>query len=113
MGKKEKEKKERPLDKMTTKDLRELALSIGGITGVHGLNKGELIAAIREARGEAAPKAGSKAATKAAKAVPVRELKAKLVTMRATKQELATAGDKKKVEIMRRKINRLKRQTRG
>jgi len=36
MAKKEKpEKKERPLDKMTAKELREIALKIPEITGVH------------------------------------------------------------------------------
>ncbi len=107
MGKKEmKEKKERPLDKMTAKELRELAISTGKVTGAHGMNKEELIAAIREARGEAAPK------TKAAKTVPVRELKAKMRELRAKKQEVAATGDKKRVDILRRKISRLKKQTR-
>ena len=43
MGSKEKETKEKPLDKMTIKDLKELALTISEITGVHGMNKAELI----------------------------------------------------------------------
>ena len=44
MGKqKEKEKKEKPLDKMTAKELRELALTLEGIVGVHAMNKNELI----------------------------------------------------------------------
>ena len=30
---------EKPLEKMTAKELRELALSIGGIVGVHGMKK--------------------------------------------------------------------------
>lgn len=108
MGKKEmKEKKERPLDKMTAKELRELALSVGGITGVHGMNKEELIAAIREARGEPAPE------TKAVKSVPVRELKAKMRELRAKKLELAAAGERQKVDILRRRISRLKKKTRG
>ena len=52
MGKKEKaEKKEKPLEKMTAKELRELALSLGSITGVHGMNKEEILAAVKEARG--------------------------------------------------------------
>ena len=46
-GKKEKEKKEKPLDKMTAKELRELAMSTGSVQGVHGMNKAELIAAIK------------------------------------------------------------------
>jgi len=107
MGKKEmKEKKERPLDKMTAKELREFALSTGGIVGVHGMNKEELIGAIREAKGEAAPE------VKQAKSVPVRDLKAKMKELRAKKQEMAAAGDKKRADILRRKISRLKKRTR-
>ena len=52
MGKKkEKEKKEKPLAKMTAKELRELALTLEGIVGVHAMNKNELIAAVKEAKG--------------------------------------------------------------
>ena len=52
MGKKEKkEKKEKPLDRMTAKELREIALTISEITGVHGMNKTELLANIKKARG--------------------------------------------------------------
>jgi len=42
MGKKErKDKKEKPLDKMTATELRKHALELGEITGVHGMNKEE------------------------------------------------------------------------
>ena len=52
MAKKEKkEKKEKPLDRMTAKELREHALTLGEIVGVHGMNKEELIAAIKEIKG--------------------------------------------------------------
>ena len=47
----EKEKKEKPLDKMTVKKLREIAKEIPEITGVHGMNKDELLAAIEKAKG--------------------------------------------------------------
>ena len=47
MGKKkEQAEKEKPLDKMTAKELRDMALGIEGIAGVHAMNKSELIAAI-------------------------------------------------------------------
>jgi hypothetical protein len=45
------EKKEKPLEKMTAKELREIALEIPEIEGVHAMKKEELLAAIREARG--------------------------------------------------------------
>ncbi len=45
------EKKEKPLEKMTAKELREIALEIPEIEGVHAMKKEELLAAISEARG--------------------------------------------------------------
>ncbi|MBW2591236.1 MAG: Rho termination factor N-terminal domain-containing protein [Deltaproteobacteria bacterium] len=47
----EKETKEKPLDKMTVKDLREIAKEIPEITGVHGMNKAELLDAIEKVKG--------------------------------------------------------------
>ena len=53
MAKKEKkEKKEKPLDRMTAKELREMALGMEGIVGVHAMNKSELVAAIKQAKGD-------------------------------------------------------------
>ena len=52
MAKKErKEKKEKPLDKMTATELRKYALDLGEISGVHGMNKEELLSAIKEVKG--------------------------------------------------------------
>jgi len=47
----EKETKEKPLDKMTVKKLREIAKEIPEITGVHGMNKDELLDAVEKAKG--------------------------------------------------------------
>ncbi len=44
------EKKEKPLEKMTAKELREVALEIPEIEGVHAMKKEDLLAAIRKAR---------------------------------------------------------------
>ena len=52
MGKKEKlDKKEKPLDRMTAKELRAIALETPEISGVHGMNKTELLAEIKKSRG--------------------------------------------------------------
>jgi hypothetical protein len=51
MEKTEKEKKEKPLEKYTAKELREMALGLPGVHGVHAMKKEELIAAIRKAKG--------------------------------------------------------------
>ncbi len=107
MAKKErKDKKEKPLDKMTATELRKYALDMGEIDGVHGMNKEELLRAIKAAK-------GIKDEGKAAKTVNVRELKEKAQAARAKKLEAIAAGEpSKKVDILRKKANRLKKRTR-
>ncbi len=51
MGNTKKAAKEKPLEKMTAKELRELAKDIPEMSGVHGMNKPELISAIKKSRG--------------------------------------------------------------
>ncbi len=106
MAKKErKEKKEKPLEKMTATELRKYALDLGELSGVHGMNKEELISAIKEVK-------GIKDEGKAVKAVNVRELKEKAAAARTKKLEAIAAGEpKKKIDILRKKANRLKKQT--
>lgn len=105
MGKKEKEKKEKPLDRMTAKELREVALEIPEITGVHGMNKPELLAAIKKARGieEDAVKQSD---------VSVREIKQKIQELKTLKAQANESKDKDKARILRRRISRLKKKTR-
>jgi len=106
MAKKErKEKKEKPLEKMTATELRKYALDLGEISGVHGMNKEELIAAVKEVK-------GIKDEGKAVKAVNVRELKEKGQELRAKKLEAIAAGaSRKEINVLRKKANRLKKKT--
>jgi hypothetical protein len=108
MAKKErKEKKEKPLDKMTATELRKYALELGEITGVHGMNKEELLAAVKKVKGIV------EEGKKAAKTVNVRELKQQVKELRAQKAAAYEAGEpSKKINILRRKMNRLKKRTR-
>ena len=107
MAKKErKDNKEEPLDKMTATELRKYALDFGEISGVHGMNKEELLVAIKKAKGIADE------GKKAAKTDNVRELKEKAREMRAKKKEAIAAGDPQaKIDILRKKANRLKKRT--
>ena len=106
MAKKErKEKKEKPLDRMTAKELREMALGIDGIVGVHAMNKSELISAIKEARGIEDEK-------KRDKSVDVRSIKKKIRELRSQKETMREAGEKGKVQMLRKRISRLKKKTR-
>jgi hypothetical protein len=106
MAKKErKEKKEKPLDKMTATELRKYALDLGEITGVHGMNKEELLAAIKKVKGIKDEGKGEK--------VSMRDLKEQARGMRAQKREAVAAGEpRKKIDILRKKANRLKKRTR-
>jgi len=106
MAKKEKvEKKEKPLDKMTAKELREKAKSIEGIVGVHAMNKSELIEAIKEAEGIVDEK-------KRDTSIDVRAIKKRIRELRSEKEAMKEAGEKEKVQVLRRKISRLKKKTR-
>ena len=106
MAKKEKkEKKEKPLDRMTAKELREMALGMEGIVGVHAMNKSELVAAIKEAKGIEAEK-------KRDKSGDVRSIKKKIKELRSQKETMREAGEKDKVQLLRRRISRLKKKTR-
>ncbi len=107
MAKKErKEKKEKPLDKMTATELRKYALDMGEISGVHGMNKEELLVAIKEAK-------GIKDEGKVTEKVSMRDLKVKAGEMRGQKlSALANGEPRKKVDILRKRANRLKKRTR-
>ncbi|MGO9414671.1 MAG: transcription termination factor Rho [Syntrophobacteraceae bacterium] len=105
MAKKEKEKKDKPLDKMTAKELRELGMSIGGITGVHGMNKAELVAAIKQERG--ITEEGSKK-----KSFDVRAVKAKIKEIKEKHLQAVEEGKTKLADSFRRRISNLKKKTR-
>ncbi len=108
MGKKEKkDKKEKPLDKMTATELRKYALELGEITGVHGMNKEELLSAIKKVKGIV------EEGKKVAKTVNMRDLKQKVKELRTLKAEAYEAGESnKKINVLRRRMNRLKKRTR-
>jgi hypothetical protein len=103
--KKKKQVKEKPLEKLTIKELREEALKIEGIVGVHGMNKSELLDILREQRGLEAPKKKNK--------INVRELKKKVSELKDLRnKERAEGADKKRLDGLRKKISRLKKKTR-
>ncbi len=105
MGGKQKEAKEKPLEKMTATELRELAKEIPDIVGAHGMNKAELVAAVKKARGiEDAPGKKNRGS--------VREIKAKIQKLKKERAAALEAKDARLATICKRKISRLKKQTR-
>ena len=106
MGKKQKETKEKPLEKMTAPELREIAKKIDGVTGASGMNKAELISVIKKARGIEETDAKEKSAA------TVRQIKEKIRELRKKRQEYIEAQDNKMADIFRHRISRLKKKTR-
>lgn len=101
----DKPQKEKPLEKWTVKELREAALEIPNIQGVHGMNKEELLEIVREHKGIPAPekkKSGS-----------VREVKKKVIDLKEKRdREREEGASRQRLDSLRRKISRLKKQTR-
>ncbi len=106
MAKDKKQIKEKPLEKMTATELRDVAKEIPGITGAHGMNKSELIKEIKEAKG--IEDTGSKKRSSAT----IRQIKAKIVELKKQRVDVKAQNDKKMAAVLRRKISRLKKQTR-
>ena len=83
-GKKKKEGAEKPLEKLTVKELREIAKEIPEIIGVHGMNKAELYEAVCKARGiDTQP-------TKTTADASVRSIKKKIREMKAARRICCT-----------------------
>ena len=95
----------KPLDKMTVKELKEVALEIPEITGVHGMNKSDLLSAIKAAKGieETVKKKGSGT---------VREVKRQIKALKIKQNEAAGEKNSKMATIYRRRISRLKKKSR-
>jgi hypothetical protein len=99
---------EKPLDKMTVVELREFALAKNlGIVGVSAMKKEELLPAIKEALGIKDEEPAAKAADKGT----VGEMKKKVALLKEEKRTAIASKDKKKINVLRRRINRLKKRS--
>ncbi len=99
------ETQSKSLEKMTVKDLREMAKDLPGIVGVSGMKKEELLVAIKEAKGikdEPVKKADASVA----------EIKKKIKAFKARRQTALEAKDSKMATIYKRRISRLKKKSR-
>jgi MinD-like ATPase involved in chromosome partitioning or flagellar assembly len=99
------ETKEKPLEKMTVTDLREMAKEIPDIVGVHGMKKEELIVAIKKSKGivdEPVKKTDDS----------LGEIKKKIKAIKPQRQAAIEAKDKKMATIYKRRISRLKKKSR-
>ena len=108
---------DKPLEKMTVVELREaVKIEVPDITGVTGMKKDQLQEVLKEARGikdEAPAKKKTKKKTAGPKKVmTVKEMKEEIVRLRIEREAVRKEGDKNKNEIIRRRINRLKKMSR-
>jgi outer membrane murein-binding lipoprotein Lpp len=102
----------KPLDKMTAIELREVAMEIPGVTGAHAMKKEELLPIIKEYYGIEDETAGKGKKKVEKVAATVHELKTKMTQLKEKRKEVRAAKDRKQTDILRRRINRLKRKTR-
>lgn len=98
--------KEKHLEKLTAKELREMALEMGGITGVTAMKKEELIAAIRQAKGLPVKE------TRVKPVDTVLEVKRRIREFRLKRDELREVGKREEASRLNKKISRLKKRTR-
>lgn len=98
----------KPLDKMTAKELRQLAMEkIPQITGASGMDKDSLVAAIKEVLGITDEEGSAKKAYQD----QIKNLKQKIKELQAKKMDLPKA-EKQTRESLRKQIHRLKKRTR-
>ena len=96
---------QKPLDKMTVKELREVALELPQITGVHGMHKADLLAAIKEAKDIEGTPVKKASAT-------VGGIKSQIRNFKNLRAAALKEKDAKKATIYRRRISRLKKKSR-
>ena len=97
----------KPLDKMTAKELRELIIAkLPMIQGASGMDKDQLVSAVKQVLG-ISEEEGAKSPYKA----QILSMKAQMKEMRAKKA--AEGVSRKEKDILRRKVNKLKKRSRN
>jgi len=92
------------LEKLTATKLREIAEEYPDIQGAHAMKKEELVIAILKARGEPIKSAKKDA--------HIGDVKKEIRSLRTEKKKALEAKDRKKTVQLRKKLKKLKRQTR-
>jgi hypothetical protein len=114
-------KEDKPLEKMTVPELKELALTFPHEhleKAVHDLHKDDLVAFIKAAQGIHDEQAAGKKKAHAHKHTHVKtvltkpELKDRMVNLKEKRQEARISNDRKLTARLRRQISRLKKKTR-
>lgn len=100
---------EKHLDKLTVKELREIAAEFPHERAVHDMKKEELIAFIKAAKGikDEAPVKKRKQAVKIKMSKP--ELKAKIRELKVLRWQALEGSETEKAVLLRHQISRLKK----
>ncbi|HVO65905.1 MAG TPA: hypothetical protein VMT12_05405 [Syntrophales bacterium] len=111
--KKGRKKEEKSLEKMTVKELKAVAMEIPRGVAVQDMKKGDLIAFIKEARGikEQKPDKVEKKVIEKIK-LSKSEIKGKIKQLKEEKKAAHETFNRKRLDFLRRRISRLKKQTR-
>lgn len=117
MTEKKAHKEEKPLERMTIKELRDIALEIPHEhteIAVRDMTKEQLVAFIKKARGieDEAPAHAPKKKAKVKVALSKQDVKAKIRLLKKEKDQATQNKDSKALCILRRRINRLKKLSR-
>ena len=100
------------LQKMPLTKLKDYALGLGGIHGVHGMKKQQLIQAICEVAGIVDTSKEAAAKRKALAQKEIKKLKVEARTLRTERDKKRAELSRKELDAYRRKIKKLKRKTR-
>lgn len=100
---------EKHLDKLTIKELRDIAAEFPHERAIHDMKKEELIAFIKQAKGikDEAPVKKKKHAVKIK--MSKLELKAKIRELKGLRGQAMESGEKEKAVLLRNQISRLKK----
>jgi hypothetical protein len=103
---------EKHLEKLTIKELREIAAELPHEKAIHEMKKEELIAFIKETKGikDEAPVKKRKHIGKIKMTKP--ELKAKIRALKALRRQMLEAKEQEKSSRLRRQISQLKKKLR-
>jgi hypothetical protein len=107
----DKEQAEIHLEKLTIKELREIAAEIPNERAIHDMKKAELVVFIKEARGikDGTP-VKKKRAVKIKMTKP--ELKARIRELKALRGQALESNDNKKAATLRHQISQMKKKSR-
>lgn len=107
-----KEHDEKHIEKLTVKELREIAATIPHERAIHDMKKEELVAFIKEAQGIKDEIRAKKKKPAVRSRLTKPELKSRIRELKALRREARESKENKKAAALRHQISQLKKKTR-